>query len=417
MPPHSSQPQIVRTLRSLVWYNLDNNLLPTAVFIAERLLAQDPKSAESHHLLAYCYYRSRQLKSAEHIASKALRHLGCAFIYAQCCLELGNGKEKHGIATLEKCKTQWTSQQSWSKPFKLWSACLLTTLDQHSDTQRKIVPDGAAVHTVIGRLYEALNRQKEAVEHYAAAVRTNPFAWEAYERMCELGTAVRVQNIFKLTPEMLASLSVNHDNYYHAAHPYPHSISHQKSGTENMQDPFATTPIANHLPSARDRLETAGPGNNLLSRLNEGHGSMEKIDSSMVSSSTTSFLNNLESSKATQMPPRKTRAATTDSTRRGLGNKISKDLNHDSKRTASSDSLQAPARRSTRLLNTSKITSKIASGVERSGIGSTREREAKKAKAGIVSSRNRTQQGENAKHALAAIADTAVGYPDHLWRA
>jgi hypothetical protein len=115
--PNSTQPQIVRTLRSLVWYNLDNNLLPSAVFIAERLLAQDSKSAEAHHLLALCYYRTKQLKSAEHTALKAIRHLGCAYIYAQCCLELNNGKEKHGINVLEKCKSQWAPQQSWSRCF------------------------------------------------------------------------------------------------------------------------------------------------------------------------------------------------------------------------------------------------------------------------------------------------------------
>jgi anaphase-promoting complex subunit 3 len=280
---------------------------------------------------------------------------------------------------------------------------LANLIDQHSDTQRKIIPDGAAVHTVIGRLFEALNQQKEAVEHYAAAVRANPFAWEAYERLCELGTAVRVSNIFKPSEEMLASLSVNQENQY-PTNQHSYGINHQRTGTENLQDPFATTPIGSHQSSLRDRLETAGPGNNFLSRLNEGHGSMEKVESSMMNGSTTSFSTNSEISK-TQIPPRKTRATTADLTRRGLGNKVSKDLNHDSRRNVD---IQAPStRRSTRLLNTtSKITSKFGSS-DRGGIGSAREREAKKVKSGIVN-RNRTQTNEIAKHALATIADSAV---------
>ncbi|RPA78954.1 TPR-like protein [Ascobolus immersus RN42] len=393
MPPQqqTQQQHIVRTLRNLVWYNLDNNLLPSAIFIAERLLAQDPKSPETYYLLALCYYRSKQLKSAEHTAYKCIRHLGCAYIFAQCCLELRNGKEQQGISVLEKCKSQWSTQpQSWNK---------------HTDTQRKMTPDGAAVHTVVGRLYEALNQQKDAVEHYAAAVRANPFAWEAYERLCELGTALRVDNIFKPSVEMLACLNVNQENPASNIQ-HSHGLSHQRTGTENLQDPFATTPVGTHQSSLRDRLETAGPGNNFLSRLNEGHGSMDKIDASVVNGSTTSFSTNSDLSK-TQIPPRKTRATTADSTRRGLGNKISKDLNHDSKRTVTGDSQAPSTRRSTRLLNTtSKITGKFT-GSDRGGIGSTRERDAKKLKSGIVS-RSRTQTNEIAKHALATITDSAM---------
>lgn len=111
----ASQVHVIRLLRNLVWYNLDNGILHSAIFAAERLLAQDSSNAESAHLLALCYFRNHQVKSAKAIASKFLRFLGCAYIYAQCCLMLGNGHEKSALNALEKCKAQWFGHASWGK--------------------------------------------------------------------------------------------------------------------------------------------------------------------------------------------------------------------------------------------------------------------------------------------------------------
>jgi len=100
-----------------VWHLLDNGMLETAVFTAERLHAFDPKSADAAHLLALCLIRDAQYRRAEVLTKKWLKHVGCAYIFAQCCLKLGDGREKQGISALETCKRHWISLTAWSEYF------------------------------------------------------------------------------------------------------------------------------------------------------------------------------------------------------------------------------------------------------------------------------------------------------------
>lgn len=95
-------------------------MLPTALFAAERLNAYDPKGGDSVHLLALCLYRDGQYQAAESLTKNWFRHLGCAYIHAQCCLKLGNGKESQGVNALETCRRQWSGSSTWSK-FRLFS--------------------------------------------------------------------------------------------------------------------------------------------------------------------------------------------------------------------------------------------------------------------------------------------------------
>ena len=67
------------------------------------------------HLLALCYFRDGQIKTAELLTRGWPKHVGCAYIYGQCCLELCGGRQKDGIAALEKCKAQWNGTSSWSE--------------------------------------------------------------------------------------------------------------------------------------------------------------------------------------------------------------------------------------------------------------------------------------------------------------
>lgn len=64
---------------------------------------------------------------------------------------------------------------------------LIPCIDQHSDTQRRILPDAAAVYCLLGKLYQNMNDQKKAVEAYVAAVKINPFLWEAFTGLCDTG--------------------------------------------------------------------------------------------------------------------------------------------------------------------------------------------------------------------------------------
>lgn len=115
MSPAIPQPNIVAQFRSLIWQGLDTDTITTALFVAERLYAYDPKGADSVHLFALCLYRDGQYQAAENLTKGWLRHVGCAYIYAQCCLKLGGGKENEGVNALEGCKRQWGGSSAWSE--------------------------------------------------------------------------------------------------------------------------------------------------------------------------------------------------------------------------------------------------------------------------------------------------------------
>ena len=92
-------------------HHLDTDLHDTANFLAGRLHALEPRSAESSHLLALTYVRLRRFKAAADTAQKHGsngRHLGCAYVFAQACLQLDKNME--GITALEKSRNAWTSK-------------------------------------------------------------------------------------------------------------------------------------------------------------------------------------------------------------------------------------------------------------------------------------------------------------------
>lgn len=111
-----SGPHISSQLRQLIYYHLDNNLLRNALFLAGRLHAFEPRSSEAAYLLSHCLLQSGQPKHAWEVCRNAGSrgtHLGCAYVYAQACLDLGNYME--GITALERSKPQWTSKNNWSE--------------------------------------------------------------------------------------------------------------------------------------------------------------------------------------------------------------------------------------------------------------------------------------------------------------
>jgi tetratricopeptide (TPR) repeat protein len=116
-PTSGTQAQTVAQFRALIWHSLDNGLLETALFTAERLVAFDIKNGDAVHLHALCLFRNGQYRQAEALTKRWIRHVGCAYIFAQCCLALGNKKEAAGIAALEECKRLWVPVTGWSEFF------------------------------------------------------------------------------------------------------------------------------------------------------------------------------------------------------------------------------------------------------------------------------------------------------------
>ncbi|KAK4169515.1 hypothetical protein QBC43DRAFT_63590 [Cladorrhinum sp. PSN259] len=182
MAPNSAT--VATLLKQTVYYHLDNFCPDSALFFAERLNAYD-RSSESAYLLALCHFRlgdSRSAYEASKTAGYRGVHLGCAFIFAQACLDLERYKD--GITALEKARALWTAKCSIGK---------------HNSTTRAPYPDAAAASCLLGKLYRAHDDKRRAVPCFEDALKTNPLMWDAFTALCDMGVNVRVPNIFKHT--------------------------------------------------------------------------------------------------------------------------------------------------------------------------------------------------------------------------
>lgn len=240
---------------------------------------------------------------------------------------------------------------------------------------------------MIGKLWNASGEAKKAIDAYVAAVKANPFLWEAFTGLCNIGKAsygpddgytmvqqgvnLRVNNIFKPSAEMIeycrippsvaAAGAMGTDEPAAAA---AAAAARARNATENFQtDPFTSTT------QTRDRADLSYSNHpSFFNRLNEGTGSSAHLETPTAQSSASphDLLGGAANGMNDKPPPviRKTRAATADLATRKLTSRSTRDNIADVKRptTAGTDSSAppAPARRSTRL-NTLKFGSKLGS--------------------------------------------------------
>ncbi|KAJ5677571.1 uncharacterized protein N7477_003204 [Penicillium maclennaniae] len=184
---------VASQLRHLIYYHLDNNLIRNALFLAGRLHAYEPRSFEAQYLISLCHLHNGEIKAAfDHSQSSGSRglHLGCAYVFAQACLDLG--KHLDGIAALERSKGLWATKNNWNK---------------HNETQRQHLPDAAAVYCLLGKLWHTHKDLNKAVDCYVDSLKLNPFMWDAFLGLCATGVNIRVPNIYQLSPELLAIIS------------------------------------------------------------------------------------------------------------------------------------------------------------------------------------------------------------------
>ncbi|KAJ1337676.1 anaphase-promoting complex subunit 3 [Microdochium nivale] len=196
MAPSSSV--ISAQLRQIVYYHLDNLSYDNALFYAERLVAYDPRTSESVHLLALSHFRLGDYQSAYEI-SKAVGHrgghLGCAFLFAQTCLVLERYKE--GISALERARASWSGKSGFGK---------------HGATTKPQQPDSATVFCLLGKLYRGRDEKKKSIMNFEEALKANPFMWDAFTALCDMGVNVRTQNIFKANDSLFASCTYDMNN-------------------------------------------------------------------------------------------------------------------------------------------------------------------------------------------------------------
>lgn len=173
-------------MEQAVLYCLDNGFLDSAVFHAEQLHHTDTANHNSRFLYGLCCIRAGQIAKA-HNLTQAVRHLGCAYIYAQTCLSLRLYKD--GVLALLSVQSSWTSTSHFYN---------------HTESTRRLLPDGAAVSCLLGHLHKSNDEIKKAIECYVQAVEGNPYLWEAFEGLLSLGAEIQVKNVFKKS-EILSS--------------------------------------------------------------------------------------------------------------------------------------------------------------------------------------------------------------------
>jgi len=175
---------VAALLRQTIHYHLDSFAYENALFFAERLLAHE-RVAESAYLLALSHLRLGDLRSA-YEATKPYSyrgtHLGCAFVFAQSCLGLERCRD--GITALEKARPLWTAK---------------STIGKHTASARVPYADAAATNCLLGKLYRSYDDKKKAIQCFEDALRCNPFMWDAFTMLCDMGVDIRIPNVFRST--------------------------------------------------------------------------------------------------------------------------------------------------------------------------------------------------------------------------
>lgn len=181
----------------MIYYHLDNDILHNALFLAGRMHALDSRNPDAIHLLSLCHFRSKQFKLAFDYGQAAARrgsHLGCSYVFAQACLRLDRWSE--GIDALEKLRHAWDGKNDWS----MWKRPECLRLRWHAndflakppDPSQRFIPDAPSILCLLGKLYEAGWKTDKAIDCWSAALKLNPFMWEAFESICNTGMLLDV---------------------------------------------------------------------------------------------------------------------------------------------------------------------------------------------------------------------------------
>ncbi|KAJ4264844.1 anaphase-promoting complex subunit cdc27 [Fusarium torreyae] len=299
-------------LKQVIHYHLDNASYDNALFFAERLTAQDPRSSESTYLYALCHLRLGDFRSAYDV-SKPIGyrgvHLGCAWVFAQACLALERYKD--GISALEKSRSLWASKSS---------------LGKHSATTRTALPDAPAILCLLGRLHRGYDDKKKAVGCFEEALQLNPFMWDAFSALCDLGVTVRVPNIFRANDTLVHSFdvepspSISREGSVPIVPEVPTKKSQRSVTADVGNDPFN----ASHSPAIHEMTNgdsgQEGDKSDFMQRIQEGRmryatstnsssgfDGMETPPGPVSSVSTSSRFGH--SHEPPQAPPRRTRNA------------------------------------------------------------------------------------------------------------
>ncbi|CAH1766223.1 7206_t:CDS:10, partial [Entrophospora sp. SA101] len=179
---YATKPNKNQSFENMIWHLLDNYLYKNAIYLTEKLYAQDHKNENLLFLLATCYYRSGQKKAAHWLLSEA-QSIKCKYLFARCCLDLC--KPEDGRTVLLNILPNLEE---------------IDLFGSENSLTRNDNPDLASAYCLLGNLCKSSHRVNEAADYYIASIKSNPFMWEAFENLCKLGKSnhLDVKEIFTI---------------------------------------------------------------------------------------------------------------------------------------------------------------------------------------------------------------------------
>ncbi|GME80118.1 unnamed protein product [Ambrosiozyma monospora] len=200
--------QSLYNLRPTIIYCLDHDLLPTAEFTAERLLAQNANNTDSIYIYALTLFKQQKYKSVYNATSPyATEHVGCSYLFAKACLELN--MEADGTKALTKTSQLWTNLGG----FSLAGNNNINNINANGNNNgggsassssttgelyERYQPDAIACCMLLAKLYAKTGDVQRSAVYYAEVLKMNPYMFEAFESLCKMGVKVKVNSIYKV---------------------------------------------------------------------------------------------------------------------------------------------------------------------------------------------------------------------------
>ncbi|AAS54197.1 AGL294Wp [Eremothecium gossypii ATCC 10895] len=133
---------------------------------------------DSLYYYALTLYLQGDYHSSVHVVKDALSsHLGCAYVYARCCLKLGT-RYQDAIQALMALRDCWQNGVT-------------------NSTDLFMYPDKATVLSVMGQLSLKSHREKEAVSFLSQSLSTNSYQLEPLSILFEMRADLQTVKLFK----------------------------------------------------------------------------------------------------------------------------------------------------------------------------------------------------------------------------
>ncbi|KAF8982479.1 anaphase-promoting complex subunit cdc27 [Entomortierella lignicola] len=240
---------VSQRLENIIKFSLEKFQFRNAIFLAERLLSHSrgPGHSEAEreyaqYLLATCHYRQGRPEMAWTVLEGCISSR-CRFLFAQCCLDLRRYVECSGVL-------------EWLLEDNTLPRCLVTDIISSRYADGNGEPDRASVLNLMGHTARAQHRHKLAIKYFQGALELNPFLWEAFEGLCELGAPLDPNIMFAQFDTRTTNILPRSLLTFHRPRvivmdspTFPSSTRHDTMQGDNMESTFADSSKNNIFPA------------------------------------------------------------------------------------------------------------------------------------------------------------------------